>query len=52
MSYNPATGFVYISVSLTPFTYAATDELAKGSTGYSRGSGTPKLIEYKERRGD
>ena len=45
MSYNPTTGYVYISVSLSPFTYAATAELAPGSTGYSRGSGTPKLID-------
>jgi hypothetical protein len=36
---------VYISVSLSPFTYAATKELQPGSTGYSRGSGTPKLID-------
>ena len=45
MSFNPTTGYVYISVSLSPFTYAATAELAPGSTGYSRGSGTPKLID-------
>jgi len=45
MSYNPATGYVYISVSLSPFTYAATAELQPGTTGYSRGSGTPKLID-------
>jgi outer membrane protein assembly factor BamB len=45
MSYNPATGYVYISVSLSPFTYAATKELAPGSTGYGRGSGPPKLID-------
>jgi quinohemoprotein ethanol dehydrogenase len=45
MSFNPATGYVYISVSLSPFTYAATKELQPGSTGYSRGSGTPKLID-------
>jgi quinohemoprotein ethanol dehydrogenase len=46
MSYNPATGFVYISVSLQPFTYAATAELAPGATGYAFGGGgkTPKPI--------
>jgi quinohemoprotein ethanol dehydrogenase len=45
MSYSPLTGSVYISVSLSPFTYAATKELQPGTTGYSRGSGTPKLID-------
>jgi quinohemoprotein ethanol dehydrogenase len=44
MSYNPATGYVYISVSLMPFTYAATAEFKPGSNGYSRGSGNPKPI--------
>ena len=44
MSYNPATGYVYISVSLMPFTYAATTELKPGANGYSRGSGDPKPI--------
>jgi quinohemoprotein ethanol dehydrogenase len=46
MSYNPATGYVYISVSLQPFTYAATKELSPGSTGYAFGGGgkTPKPI--------
>jgi quinohemoprotein ethanol dehydrogenase len=45
MSFSPLTGFVYIPVSLSPFTYAATDELKPGANGYSRGSGTPKLID-------
>jgi len=45
MSFSPITGSVYISVSLSPFTYAATKELAPGSTGYARGGGTPKLID-------
>ena len=45
MSYNPNTGYVYIPVSLMPFTYAATDELKPGANGYSRGNGTPKLID-------
>ncbi len=44
MSYNPATGLVYISVSLMPFTYAATAELRPGTTGYTRGAGDPKPI--------
>jgi quinohemoprotein ethanol dehydrogenase len=44
MSFNPATGYVYISVSLMPFTYAATEELRPGATGYTRGSGDPKPI--------
>jgi quinohemoprotein ethanol dehydrogenase len=44
MSYNPATGFVYISVSLMPFTYAATAELKPGTTGYTRGNGDPQPI--------
>jgi quinohemoprotein ethanol dehydrogenase len=44
MSYTPATGYVYISVSLMPFTYAATAEFKPGSNGYSRGSGDPKPI--------
>jgi quinohemoprotein ethanol dehydrogenase len=44
MSYNPATGFVYISVSLMPFTYAATAELRPGGNGYTRGTGDPKPI--------
>ncbi len=45
MSYSPVTGSVYIDVSLMPFTYAATAELKPGANGYSRGSGTPKLID-------
>jgi quinohemoprotein ethanol dehydrogenase len=45
MSYSPLTGYVYIPVSLQPFTYAAQKELQPGSTGYSRGGGTPKLID-------
>jgi len=44
MSFNPATGYVYISVSLMPFTYAATAELKPGASGYSRGTGDPKPI--------
>jgi quinohemoprotein ethanol dehydrogenase len=44
MSFNPATGYVYISVSLSPFTYAATEELRPGANGYTRGTGDPKPI--------
>ncbi len=39
MSWNPATGLVYISASYTPFLYQATEELKPGSTGYTRPSG-------------
>ena len=45
MSYNPATGYVYIPVFLQPFTYAAAKEFKAGSNGYARVSGTPKLID-------
>jgi quinohemoprotein ethanol dehydrogenase len=45
MSFSPVTGWVYMPVSLSPFTYAATEELKPGANGYSRGSGTPKLID-------
>jgi quinohemoprotein ethanol dehydrogenase len=36
MSYNPATGLVYISAFYMPFLYQATEELKPGSTGYVR----------------
>ena len=39
MSYNPATGLVYIPASYMPFPYKATDELKPGSTGYVRPTG-------------
>ncbi len=39
MSYNPATGLVYIPSFYMPFPYKATDELKPGSTGYVRPSG-------------
>ena len=45
MSYSPITGSVYIDVSLSPFTYAATAELKPGTNGYAHGNGTPKLID-------
>ena len=40
-----ATPFVYIPVSLQPFTLAATEEFKPGTTGYTRGEGEPKLID-------
>jgi quinohemoprotein ethanol dehydrogenase len=39
MSYNPATGLVYIPASYMPFPYKAMDELKPGSTGYTRPTG-------------
>jgi len=45
MSYSPITGDVYIDVSLSPFTYAATAELKPGTNGYARVNATPKLID-------
>lgn len=45
MSYNPATGWVYIPVSLTPFTYEASTELREGANGYARSAKEPKLID-------
>ncbi len=39
MSYNPATGLVYIPASYGPFLYQATEELKPGATGYVRPSG-------------
>jgi quinohemoprotein ethanol dehydrogenase len=45
MSYSPQTGWVYIPVSLQPFTLAATETLQPGSTGFSRGTGDPKVID-------
>ena len=39
MSYNPATGLVYIPAFYMPFPYKATDELKPGSTGYVRPTG-------------
>jgi quinohemoprotein ethanol dehydrogenase len=45
MSFSPQTGFVYIDVSLGPFTYAATEELKPGANGYARTNKEPKLID-------
>ena len=44
MSYNPATGYVYIPVFLQPFTYAAQAELRPGTNGYARSEHDPKPI--------
>jgi hypothetical protein len=45
MSYNPATGLVYIPSSYSSFPYQAQAEYRPGSTGYVRPSGTTKIIE-------
>jgi quinohemoprotein ethanol dehydrogenase len=39
MSWNPATGLVYINASYSPFLYQATADLKPGTTGYVRPSG-------------
>jgi quinohemoprotein ethanol dehydrogenase len=44
MSFNPATGYVYIPVFLQPFTYEATAELKPGANGYARTGREPKPI--------
>ena len=44
MSYNPATGFVYIPVSYASFPYQAAEELKPGTTGYVRPVGKPREI--------
>jgi quinohemoprotein ethanol dehydrogenase len=45
MSYSPNTGWVYIPVSLQPFTLQATETFTPGSTGYTRASKDPKVID-------
>jgi quinohemoprotein ethanol dehydrogenase len=45
MSYNPATGLVYIPSSYQPFPYQAQAEYRPGSTGYVRPTGPTKTIE-------
>jgi quinohemoprotein ethanol dehydrogenase len=45
MSYNPATGLVYIPASYQSFPYQAQAEYRPGSTGYVRPSGPTKTIE-------
>jgi quinohemoprotein ethanol dehydrogenase len=44
MSYNPATGYVYIPVFLQPYTYAAQAEYRPGTSGYNRTEHDPKPI--------
>jgi quinohemoprotein ethanol dehydrogenase len=44
MSYNPATGLVYIPASYMPFLYQATAELKPGSTGYVRPTGEVRKL--------
>jgi quinohemoprotein ethanol dehydrogenase len=44
MSYNPATGLVYIPSSYSNFPYQAAADLRPGSTGYVRPA-SPKVIE-------
>jgi quinohemoprotein ethanol dehydrogenase len=44
MSYNPATGLVYIPASYMPFLYQATEELKPGSTGYVRPTGEVRKL--------
>ena len=45
MSWNPATGLVYINSSYMPFLYQATEELKPGSNGYVRPSGEVRHLE-------
>jgi quinohemoprotein ethanol dehydrogenase len=45
MSYNPATGLIYIPASYQSFPYQAAAELRPGSTGYVRPPGQTKVIE-------
>jgi quinohemoprotein ethanol dehydrogenase len=45
MSFNPATGLVYIPASYMSYTYAAAEEYKKGSNGDVRGTGEPRQIK-------
>jgi quinohemoprotein ethanol dehydrogenase len=45
MSWNPATGLVYIPASYMPFRYQATEELKPGSTGYTRPTGDVRSVK-------
>jgi len=45
MSYNPATGLVYIPASYQSYPYQAQAEYRPGSTGYIRPQGATKTIE-------
>jgi len=45
MSFNPATGLVYIPASYTSYTYQAADEYKKGSNGDVRTTTEPRQIK-------
>ena len=45
MSYNPATGLVYIPTSFNSFPLQAQAEFRRGSTGYIRPKGETRLVE-------
>jgi quinohemoprotein ethanol dehydrogenase len=45
MSWNPATGLVYINAFYMPFRYQATEELKPGSNGYTRPSGEVRHLK-------
>lgn len=45
MSFNPATGLVYIPASYGSYTYAAAEEYKNGSNGDVRGKGEPRQIK-------
>jgi quinohemoprotein ethanol dehydrogenase len=45
MSFNPATGLVYIPASYTSYTYQAADEYKKGSNGDVRATTEPRQIK-------
>ena len=45
MSYNPRTGLVYIPASFNSFPLQAQAEFRRGSTGYVRPKGEPRLVE-------
>jgi quinohemoprotein ethanol dehydrogenase len=45
MSWNPATGLVYVNASYMPCLYQATEELKPGTTGYVRPSGEVRHLK-------
>jgi quinohemoprotein ethanol dehydrogenase len=45
MSYNPATGLVYIPAFYMSFTYQAAETYTPGTAGYARPTGTPRQIQ-------
>jgi len=45
MSFNPATGLVYIPASYGSYTYTAAEEYKNGSNGDVRGKGEPRQIK-------